>query len=213
MFRLYYADTSLFEKEGVFEQLLERVNEQRRRKVLRCKNEEDKQCALLVGVLLRYALEQHGLEYETIEFDVTLDGKPFLKNISGVYFSLSHSGKRAVCLISDRQIGVDIEWKHRKQLQKGQERRLEAIAKKCFSKDELEEYNEASDVEKVEIFLRNWTRKEAYSKAIGKGLSMDFAKILEEESKFLSFWIDDYYVSMYAESHFAGKELEICMMN
>ena len=42
MLKLYHADTSIFEKEGVFDELLGLVNEQRRRKVLRCKNEKDK---------------------------------------------------------------------------------------------------------------------------------------------------------------------------
>lgn len=213
MLKLYYADATLFKQEGVFEHLLEQVNEQRRSKVLRCKNAEDKQCSLLAGVLLRYALEQLGYDYEQLEFDATPEGKPYIKNVRDLYFSLSHSGKFAVCLVSDQSIGVDIEWKYRRQLEQGQEKRLESIAEKCFSKNELQEYLDAPDSMKKEVFLRNWTRKEAFSKAVGKGLAMDFAKIEEEDNHFLSFWLEEYYLSIYVKESSARKDLEICMMS
>ncbi len=214
MLKLYYASTAVFEKEGVFEHFMEKVNEQRRRKVLRCKNEEDKQCSLLVGVLLRYALEQSGYDYEKLDFFVTPEGKPMQNDVPELFFSLSHSGNYAVCIISDREVGVDLEWKNRKQLEPGREEGLGAIAKKVFSFQEYEEYISASEEAKKEMFLKYWTRKEAMGKALGKGLAMDFSKINGLDENFLSFWLkEEYYVSIYGETGLDRKELEICMMN
>lgn len=213
MLKLYYADTSLVENQMVFDNLMEKVNEQRRRKVLRCKNEEDKKRSLLVGVLLRHALEQQGLLYDEQEFSVTAEGKPILKSHPEISFSLSHSGNRVVCLISDSLVGVDIENRYRRLFEKGQEERFLAVARRSFSKQEYAACVAACEEEQKELFLKYWTRKEAVSKAVGKGLAMDFSKIEEAEDKFISFWLDEnYYLSIYREMT-PGEELvmeEIC---
>lgn len=214
MLKLYYANTSLFKNEGVFDIFLEKVNEQRRKKVLRCKNDKDKQCSLLAGMLLMFGLEQLGIDYEKLEFSVTAEGKPVIKNRPDILFSLSHSGNCAVCLISDQEIGVDMEWKGRRLLGNGQEKQLTAVAKKSFSVAAFEEYACAKEELKKEVFLKHWTRKEALGKAFGKGLAMDFSKKYVEEENFLSFWLEEeYYLSIYVGISAIRKELEICMMN
>lgn len=214
MVKLYYASTAIFEEDGVFDNLLEQVNEQRRRKVLRCKNKEDKECSLLAGVLLRKALESLGYSYEQMEFAMTPEKKPIIKNKPDMFFNLSHSGSCAVCLIADGAIGVDVEWTGRGQFAEGKGARLDAIGRKCFSASEYEEYQDAPAERKTEVFLKYWTRKEAYGKAIGKGLAMDFSGMDPKDENYLSFWlVEGYYVSIYAEKGIDRKELELCMMN
>lgn len=209
MLKLYYANTDLIANEDVFHNLLNKMNKQRSRKVLRCKNEEDKLCSLLAGVLLRYALEEQGFVYEKLEFSVTQEGKPTLDSHPEMFFSLSHSGKRAVCLLSDKPIGVDVENKHRRLLEVGREACLMRVVGRSFNVQEHIEYMSASEEERRELFLKYWTRKEAVSKAEGKGLALDFSKIEEPEEKFISFWLDeDYYVSIYQEEKLEpGEEL------
>lgn len=213
MLKLYYANTDLIADKDVFNKLLNKMNKQRSRKVLLCKNEENKLCSLLAGVLLRYALEVQGLVYEKLEFSVTKEGKPMLVSHPDIFFSLSHSGNRAVCLLSDKPIGVDIENKHRRLLEKGREERLMRVVGRSFTAQEHTEYMTASEEEQKELFLKYWTRKEAVSKAKGKGLAMDFSRIEEPEDKFISFWLDEnYYLSIYREMA-PGEELvmeEIC---
>lgn len=214
MLKLYYADTSLISNQEVFEQLMEQVNEQRRRKVLRCKNERDKLCSLLAGVLLRYSLEKLGLDYQQLVFDITPEKKPYLSSHPQIYFSLSHSGTRAVCVLSDCQIGVDIEGRCRRLLEAEATNRRNAVAKRCFSIREYDSYIQAEGVEQEELFLKFWTRKEAVGKALGKGLSSDFSDLQELEGRFVSRWMDEeYYLSIYVEDGSKRKELEICMMN
>lgn len=213
MLKLYVADTGLIASQQVFDSFISKMNEQRRAKVLRCKNEGDRLCSLLAGVLLRHGLEQEGLDYDTLEFSVTQERKPVLVSHPEVFFSLSHSGTRAVCLISDRQIGVDVENRSRRLFAYGQEEHLMAVAKRSFTQKEYEAFVTLSREEQQEFFLKLWTRKEAVSKAVGKGLAMDFSEIDKAEEHYLSFWVDEeYYLSIYMEEKI-GEELEICMMN
>ncbi|MGN1155333.1 MAG: 4'-phosphopantetheinyl transferase family protein [Agathobacter sp.] len=215
MMRLYVAEIGCLDDSRVFESYLCKVNEQRRTKVLRCKNEEDRKRTLLAGALLSFGLEREGLCYEDLEFATTSEGKPYLVSNPDVHFSLSHSGKYAVCVIADHNIGVDVENRQRKLLSEGKPGKILAIARKSFSDREYQVFVNSSGEEQIEMFLKCWTRKEAVSKAYGKGLAMDFSKICEPDEKFLSFWLnEEYYISVYCEKDKLQKEeLEICMMN
>ena len=213
--RLYVAEIGCLDDSWVFESYLCKVNEQRRTKVLRCKNEEDRKRTLLAGALLSFGLEREGLCYENLEFATTSEGKPYLVSNPDVHFSLSHSGKYAVCVIADHNIGVDVENRQRKLLSEGKPEKILAIARKSFSDREYQVFANSSGEEQIEMFLKCWTRKEAVSKAYGKGMAMDFSKICKPDEKFLSFWLnEEYYISVYCEKDKLQKEeLEICMMN
>ena len=63
-------------------------------------------------------------------------------------------------------------------------------------------FHSCDDEEKVDLLMKFWTRKESYSKAIGKGLAMDFSQIDTEEMDKLywSDWLEEgYYCSLYVE--------------
>src|SRR5258708_6183899 len=92
-------------------------------------------------------------------------GKPFISN-SCIRFNLSHSGDTALVAITrDREIGVDIE-----QERPGWE--VMALAEQFFSHREVTEIKKLPLSEQTTAFFRCWTRKEAYIKAIGRGLSI-----------------------------------------
>ncbi len=90
--------------------------------------------------------------------------KPFLKG-NEIYFNLSHSGEYALCVVSDRPVGCDI--------QKIREPR-QAVLAKSLSKDERDYILAAGDHEKAVRFTRIWTLREAFVKYTGEGLSRDF---------------------------------------
>ena len=215
MMKLYVANVECLKDAGAFEKYLCKVNEQRRTKVLRCKNEEDKKRTLLAGYLLSIGLENLGYTYENLEFTSTTAGKPYVVDHPEICFSLSHSGKYAVCLVSDHNVGVDVEYKNRKLLLSGNDSKLLSVIKSSFSDEEFADYQNTPKELQTEFFLRMWTRKEAVSKAVGKGLAMDFSKICVSDESVLSFWLDEeYYISVYREKDQLQKEdLEICMMN
>jgi 4'-phosphopantetheinyl transferase len=85
---------------------------------------------------------------------------------SDVTFNVSHSGGIALLAFArGREIGVDVE-----QVRSNSD--LEGISRRFFSTREQSQLAALSGEEKVEGFFRCWTRKEAYIKATGDGLSL-----------------------------------------
>jgi 4'-phosphopantetheinyl transferase len=95
-------------------------------------------------------------------------GKPRLAapaDISTICFSLSHSDEFALCAVTkDRDVGVDVE--HVRPLSVWRE-----IAARYFSPHEREALRDVPPARALETFFRYWTCKEAYSKALGQGVS------------------------------------------
>jgi len=89
---------------------------------------------------------------------------------SGVNFNVSHSGGIALLAFARRrEIGVDVE-------QVRPDSDLKAIARRFFSAHEQNELDALPTEEKAEAFFRCWTRKEAYIKATGDGLSLPLSQ-------------------------------------
>lgn len=202
MQKIYYESVGRIETEDetVFETYLNKVNEQRRKKVDACKQKKDKMRSLMAGLLLRKALENEGIDYAKAEFSVLESGKPYLVSHPDIHFSLSHAGDYVVCVVSDVPIGVDIECKSKSLFKKENAHRWNTVAKRCLAPLEWERFSQSSV--KQQLFLEYWTKKEAYSKWIGKGLGMDFTTIDTESQKtgFCTEWLDDEYcVSIYSK--------------
>ncbi len=94
-------------------------------------------------------------------------GKPFLEvSPKPISFNLAHSGGRAIYAFSaNRELGVDLELIR-------EDMTGEQIAKRFFSSYEIEVLNAVPATLRNEAFFNCWTRKEAYIKARGEGLSM-----------------------------------------
>jgi len=84
----------------------------------------------------------------------------------GVMFNISHSGSLGLLAFArEREIGVDVEAVR-------SDFEVEAIARRFFSAHEQEQLAVLPEQERFEAFFRCWTRKEAYIKATGDGLSL-----------------------------------------
>ena len=105
---------------------------------------------------------------EAVRFAYGPYGKPVLNGEyreSALRFNASHSGDWAVyAFVQDHEVGIDVE--HIKE-----DLATEGIAERFFSASEVQTLNALPDEEKPPAFFRCWTRKEAYIKAIGSGLS------------------------------------------
>jgi 4'-phosphopantetheinyl transferase len=101
-----------------------------------------------------------------IEFIGGPKGKPALRHSSRIQFNVSHSGQMALyALTVGCELGVDVE-----QLRTLED--TESIAKRFFSPGEASELLSLNSEERGPAFFRCWTRKEAYVKAIGDGLTI-----------------------------------------
>ncbi|HEY4424785.1 MAG TPA: 4'-phosphopantetheinyl transferase superfamily protein [Pyrinomonadaceae bacterium] len=115
----------------------------------------------LRSVVARY-LE---MQPEALRFSYGAYGKPALASEHALRFNLSHSHEVALLAVGlDAELGVDVE--HIRA-----DFASEEIARRFFSRAEVEVFNALPQEEQVAAFFRCWTRKEAYIKAIGKGLS------------------------------------------
>jgi 4'-phosphopantetheinyl transferase len=96
-------------------------------------------------------------------------GKPCLARESGygpLSFNLSHSAEIAMQAVSGGvEVGVDIE-------RVAERRTLLEMARLFFSKRELDELLSLPKNNQLMAFYRCWTRKEAYMKGCGRGLSL-----------------------------------------
>ena len=115
----------------------------------------------LRSVVARYLQMQP----EALRFSYGAYGKPALASEHVLRFNLSHSHEVALLAVAlDAELGVDVE--HIRA-----DFASEEIARRFFSRAEVDVFNALPKEEQVAAFFRCWTRKEAYIKAIGKGLS------------------------------------------
>lgn len=101
---------------------------------------------------------------KSLMFSYGAYGKPGLEGTS-LRFNMSHSGNLALYGFTEgREIGVDVE-------QERADFTTDDIAGRFFSPFEVESLCRLPGEERVASFFRCWTRKEAYIKATGRGLS------------------------------------------
>ena len=101
---------------------------------------------------------------EEFRFSYGTYGKPELVS-EGLRFNMSHSHGVALFAVAlDRELGVDVEHVRA-------DFATEDIARRFFSRVEVATFNALDKGEQAAAFFRCWTRKEAYIKAIGRGLS------------------------------------------
>lgn len=116
---------------------------------------------VLRQLLARYLL----LEPARIQFDVGAQGKPATAGQPEFHFNLAHSGELALIAVTKNQpVGVDVE-----QLRPLPDR--EMIARRFFSPAEFAALQTVAPAKQTRAFFNAWTRKEAFIKALGKGLS------------------------------------------
>jgi len=103
-----------------------------------------------------------------LRFSYTEHGKPDLAHpASTIRFNVSHSQGLAVyAVVANRSVGIDVEYLYRRAIMD----RLK-LAHRLFSDREYNTLAAMPRSRRDHAFLACWTRKEAFVKAIGQGLS------------------------------------------
>lgn len=131
-------------------------------------DEARRQYVITRAALRRLLADRLGISPGEVELTVTARGKPVLGGMQAtadLRFNLSHSGDVAIFgFTCGRDIGVDVE-------SAALPRHADAIATRFFSPAELQAYNALDAADRPLGFFNAWTRKEAFIKAIGEGLS------------------------------------------
>lgn len=134
--------------------------------------EGDRTRFIVAHAIVRRILATYlGVSADSLRFDTEAHGKPFLAESPGLRFNLSHSGELLVLGVArDRSLGIDIERVPRDEV-------VRSVAGLVFSAPERRLLERSEKGERRELFARFWTRKEAYIKADGRGMSFPLRQV------------------------------------
>jgi 4'-phosphopantetheinyl transferase len=118
--------------------------------------------------LLRMLLSRHlGVPADQLVFEYSPSGKPFIrisKTGQRLFIDVSHSDNVALFAFScDDELGIDVE------VLNTQVDHL-SLAKRTFSSEEFRTISALPVESRASLFCRLWTAKEAFVKALGRGM-------------------------------------------
>lgn len=158
------------------------VSEKRQKRISRFLHMQDKLVSLFTGLFIRYHISaETGIYTDDLMFEYGKYGKPHLHNVSNYHFSVSHTNNIIAFASSGDKIGIDIETSNRADIP------FVETADLHFTSGEADYIRNSTYPAKS--FLEIWTRKEAYVKCSGKGLSqpLDSFDVLKKSDKYKLF--------------------------
>ena len=177
---VFIASVSELCEPSFCEKAYQIIPKERQEKIARLRMEKDKRLSLCACLLFLWGMKKRGLRTENFRIAYGKEGKPYLEGAEFFFFNLSHSGEYAVCAVSEKEIGCDVE--------RLSECRM-TLAKRFFSTSEYERLLALeTEEEKRELFYRLWTLKESFIKAVGKGLYLPLASFSIEFSDVAPGW-------------------------
>ena len=197
MIKLVYCDVSDLDLAKACQYL----SDKRKEKVNSFRFDKDKKLSAGAYLLLMKLLDEENIAQPA--FGTGKYGKAYITNCEDIYFNLSHSEKLVACAISDREVGVDVEYND-------PEIDLN-IAKHYFFNTEYEGIMNSENPS--DEFFKYWVLKESYMKYTGLGfnLALDEFEIMinediklkndENDLKFDVFDIDNYKLAICSHYH------------
>jgi len=167
----------------------------RREKIARLRSESDKLLSLIAGLMIRRV---------TGDAPLTLNehGKPYVSNGGGC-FSVSHSGRCVAIATDDSEVGLDVE--------KLSDKDYGKISRRFYHPNECRAVELSDDGRRA--FMRIWTRKEAYLKQLGIGITTDlraFDTVSGELSeRIISFDLESCVISVCGASEISEEDIYI----
>ena len=152
MIRILCADLASAD-ERLRNALYAKASPERKARADACRRPDDRLRCVTADVLLQRALGRIDYQIQKTEF-----GKPYIQNLEGFSYNLSHSGRYVVIAWGNTEVGVDVQ-------QHKDRTNLSALAERFFAPDEL-----ALVRREPQRFYEIWAKKESYLKYTGKGL-------------------------------------------
>ncbi|KDP37312.1 hypothetical protein JCGZ_06766 [Jatropha curcas] len=175
----WYVIPDQVKSVSLLNQYMEILSSVERENVLSMPGDHLQKRALLARTLVRTTIARYQInchvDPRSLKFRSNIHGKPELEwqRDSGpcpppLHFNISHTSSLIACgVTTNSQIGIDIEEK-----QRNIKSNILAFARRYFSLHEVEYLSAISDSEvQRQEFIKLWTLKEAYVKALGKGFS------------------------------------------
>jgi len=150
-------------------QLAAILSEEERARAARFRSKElRRRYTVARGVLRSILADYGGVPPEAIAFVYGSHGKPELACPADapLHFNLSYSQDLAlVAATRIAPVGVDIEWTKRT-------RPIDQLVERFFAPGERRDYHSLAEDQRRLAFFHCWTRKEAFAKGLGRGLTL-----------------------------------------
>jgi len=161
--KVYIDSTRQYEAKDIFTSFYEQVSPRRKKSIDRKRFLKDKLLALGVEVLLMQACKDFEVDYAKEPIVLDRFNKPGFAKVP-LFFNLSHSEQRVMCIMSKYPVGCDVEKLGSDDL---------SIAEHFFHASEYQALKKCtSKEERKSSFLRLWTLKESFLKCTGLGISL-----------------------------------------
>ncbi|HEY1193018.1 4'-phosphopantetheinyl transferase family protein [Flavobacterium sp.] len=139
------------------------------KKAKRYYKESDTNRFITYRAILKFILAAHSnLRIKDVYFDYNFNKKPYLISHPWLHFNVSHSEEYAAIAISRKKVGIDIEYM-------SNDFKFTTLLPDVFEDNEVLQIQNSSDIKHA--FYTSWTRKEAFVKALGKGIDEDFKNL------------------------------------
>lgn len=175
------------------------ISPERSEKISRIKFNSHKITSFFTELEIRKEVSAYtGMNFSDIKFGYNQYGKPYILNSPECFFSVSHSGEFIAFTLSEKPVGIDIEYATKSRMR---------VAERFFTRNEYE-FIITSENPELE-FYKIWTKKESYIKMLGTGLSKSLKSfdVLSDElsSYFFTDNIDNYVLSLCKENTLSEK--------
>ncbi len=137
-----------------------KIPEIKRNKIKKLKNNIARTRSIIGELLLSELIHEEGLNYSDIDYYINEYGKPYFKN-NDLYFNISHSFEYVISIISDKEVGIDIE--------KIRNTSIKTINQ--FATENEKMYILSTNTNVEERLFKIYTLKEAYFKMFGINLN------------------------------------------
>lgn len=144
----------------IFSEVYNLISPQRQKHVDEARNMKARCERLGASHLLEKMLWENHIQRPYI-YSATSQGKPIFEKPENIFFSLSHSDYLAVCAISNKPCGIDVECVKKYDAN---------LVKRFFTKYDLEFIESFKESERPRKFTEVWTFKEAVSKMMDRPL-------------------------------------------
>lgn len=192
---VYLFDKMSEVDENKIYEYLDFLTMERRQKVIRYKNVNDKKLSIAAYLLLKYAMKAEFGIIDEFEFVYGDNGKPYFKDYPNVFFNFSHCKYGVTCVLEECEVGIDIQdiipfdW---------------SLAKKICCNEEIKKLLISKNKERD--FCEIWTSKEGYLKMLGKGITMKLSDVNTLDIPKVTFEKKDYFITMVTSKCFEKKK-------
>ena len=154
MILCFITDCTPLEDQQTYGRAYALLSDERKEKADFYRFPKDKMLSIAAGLFIRLVERSYG--------KVAADENGKL-HTTRAEFNLSHSGHFVVFAISDSPVGIDIESLGRNM----------DIARRVMTEEEYEDYiGTVDEKDREDVFIRMWTAKESYMKALGLGFRL-----------------------------------------